>query len=1466
MIAFLLVNIRRWSRQWLWALMFFGLTVTAGAAATAPPVTINVARFERGRILKDADAALHQAPITITKYHAKLSPGGPHEYYSNGDYWWPNPNTSNGLPYVRRDGLSNPNNFNEDRECIRRLRDAVTALGAAYKITGKDRYVKKAVELLRVFFLDPKTRMNPNLRYAQAVPGVAEGRSYGIIDTLHLIGVPKAIEAMDRSPAFPPVVLDGLKEWFAEYAHWMRTSKNGLKEANAKNNHSVAYWLQIAVFARFIGDSHLLDECRQRFKEDFVPKQMAANGSFPRELARTKPYGYSIFQLDNMATLCQVLSTPKDDLWTFTLPDGRGMRKAMEFLYPYLADKSKWPYRHDVQVWNSWPAQEPSLLFAGLAYHDQKYIDLWKRLRMPTNQEVRRNMAIRQPILWLNDSGHASDDLGSRTSSAPRIQGPDALGVGRKHPFLSHSADPSYTMSAQSLGVNTTSFDRAFADEGVAGLLRRAGIGRVRLGGSGADVFNWASKTVPLTWPRFMSTLARAKAAPVITVNYGLLKVGGIPGTQAAANWMSNALALPNYSDSTALWIIGNEEYGAWEPDQHQNPHVPQAYAANALRYLEAIHAVDPNAKVGVPITISRSISPGTGTWVPDANLWNTTVLSEGSKQIDFIDFHWYPVFGAPVMSNAQIFQTVRRIPVAMKYLDQLVDRYDPGIFVSVSESNISEAEIVYNAQPVAALYAAATALTFLSHGASDYMWWQVHNSDNMDGDFGFLSNGTGRPGPSLSRLAAPAAIHARNITVASAAGFHYGHQFTIGSGENVESRKITALPGSTQLSAASAASSSNIYVKTTGPYTMVGSDTNYQELFAPGARIVIGTGADAQSDTVVSVGTGSARDSLVAPSPKRSSTIYLTGVATDGQKTPIFVPTGIVAGARLTIGSGSTAETATVKAVGESSSLGTTLVAPAKRGATRIYVASVTNTRTGVANYVGDPIVIGSGSGQEVDKIASVGTSAGAPTTLVRAAASGATELRIANAGYGFSGSSFWPGNKAIIGTGASREIDTISSVGAQAAPTTLSAAIIPGSSTIHVASVKGFAPGDDVAVGFGFGRGRSRQIDTVSQVGTAGATGTGVTLTAPLKQAHGSGTVVQDLGAVIHLSSGLMHAQDAGAPAQDIGTGIALAAPLSKSHAIGTRTIDAGTGIVLAAPLRYAHLSGETVSTPGTGIRLATPLRAGHASGETVTSEGITLTPALSRAFPVGAPIKELGLKEPPLDTPMPAFWGFLLASKLTTPESRLSVLPSPEPAIIAFQSFLANRSETVMLINTDDTAPATISLAGLPGGSGAALRTYSYSLEEPVLDPAVVPGSAKVGTARSGLVLAPESILVISGRATGDIPPRLSLHSIQPIAVSGKVRIEHVPKSGVMDVTVRVSPEIHGAPECTLAPSERVALSPGRNHGMWTATIGRKSKLPITCKAMDSYGNVYRAFLRGRRLGSFPVNRETAQSFGK
>ena len=374
---------------------------SAVTAAAATQAAWSLAPDDRERILQAAEAAFRLDPPAITQHRAKLTQGGPHDFYSNADYFWPDPTKPDGLPYVNRDGQSNPGNFSDHRMAMRQMRDAVAALAAAYRLTGDNRYAARAATLLRTFFLDPQTCMNPNFQYAQAVPGGAPGRSWGIIDGLHLIEVPPAVMAMQKSPAFPPEVLVGMKTWFHDLSNWMLTSQNGKAEAAAKNNHAVAFFLQIAVAAQFVGDAQELAECRRQFKAVFLPKQMASDGSFPAELQRTKPYGYSIFQLDNLATLCQVLSTPKDDLWNFELPDGRGLRQASAFLYPFIADKSKWPHPPDVQAWNGWPARTSGWLFTGLALHEPKYVELWRKLPEPTDTEVRRNIAITQPILWL---------------------------------------------------------------------------------------------------------------------------------------------------------------------------------------------------------------------------------------------------------------------------------------------------------------------------------------------------------------------------------------------------------------------------------------------------------------------------------------------------------------------------------------------------------------------------------------------------------------------------------------------------------------------------------------------------------------------------------------------------------------------------------------------------------------------------------------------------------------------------------------------------------------------------------------------------------------------------------------------------------------------------------------------------------------------------------------------------------
>jgi hypothetical protein len=272
----------------------------------------------------------------------------------------------------------------------------------------------------RAWFVDTATMMNPDLQYAQAIKGRATGRSYGIIDTIQLMEVVMGLEAMEGSKAMDAALLEKIKDWFSRYLHWLTTHPYGVTEMNALNNHSTCWAMQVAAFARFTGDRQLMDLCRERYKTVLLPRQMAPDGSFPLEIRRTKPYGYSLFNLDAMATICVLLSTPGDDLWHYQADSGKSIRNGIGYLYPFIADKGKWPYPHDIMIWDQWPVAQPALLFGAYAFGDRDWFATWRRLdHDPQNAEVVRNLPVRHPLIWLARAGArgASADGGSHGGS-----------------------------------------------------------------------------------------------------------------------------------------------------------------------------------------------------------------------------------------------------------------------------------------------------------------------------------------------------------------------------------------------------------------------------------------------------------------------------------------------------------------------------------------------------------------------------------------------------------------------------------------------------------------------------------------------------------------------------------------------------------------------------------------------------------------------------------------------------------------------------------------------------------------------------------------------------------------------------------------------------------------------------------------------------------------------------------------
>ena len=372
-----------------------------GAFARGATPKFEVGQFDRARVLRNADKYLGDRPVTVTSAQSTRSAGGAHDFFSEGDYWWPDPKNPEGA-YVQRDGMTNPGNFVEHRKFLMKLSVQAPALTAAWKLTRDRKYADHAAAHLRAWFVDPGTRMNPNLQYAQAIHGRTSGRGTGVIDTIHLVEVARAARMLADAKALTGPDYDAVKSWFAEYATWMTTSKNGTEERDTKNNHATCWLMQVAAFASLTDDKRLMAYCAERYRTVIVPGQIAPDGSLPLEMARTKPYGYCLFNLEALATLCQIISDSGDDIWNFATPDGRGIAKAIEYMFPYIRDKKTWPRPPDVMYYEQWPMRQEALLFGGMALGKPEYLEVWKKLPADSDvDEVIRNFFIRQPVLWV---------------------------------------------------------------------------------------------------------------------------------------------------------------------------------------------------------------------------------------------------------------------------------------------------------------------------------------------------------------------------------------------------------------------------------------------------------------------------------------------------------------------------------------------------------------------------------------------------------------------------------------------------------------------------------------------------------------------------------------------------------------------------------------------------------------------------------------------------------------------------------------------------------------------------------------------------------------------------------------------------------------------------------------------------------------------------------------------------------
>src|SRR5579871_480212 len=344
--------------------------VAAGAVAQSPA---------RDALLQQADRDLNAGPFSVM--HKKLAPssGDKHDYMSVGPYWWPDPTKPDGLPYIRKDGVINPDRTSAatDNDEFKKLFSAVGTLALAYRETGSEKYA------------EPATRMNPNLNFGQAVPGRNEGRGTGIIDTAGLVDLARALPWLEKSKAWSDADRAGIKQWFATYLDWLETSKNGKEEREATNNHGTWYDAQVVALALATGQDALAKKTLEAAKQKRVAAEIEPNGSMPRELERTKSFGYSTMNLRAFMELASLGDRAGVDLWNYQTADGRGIRKAVDYLAPYMDPSKQWEHEQ-IEPMNR---TELATLMrsAAIAYKEPRYETLAESAHAATN---------RMELLW----------------------------------------------------------------------------------------------------------------------------------------------------------------------------------------------------------------------------------------------------------------------------------------------------------------------------------------------------------------------------------------------------------------------------------------------------------------------------------------------------------------------------------------------------------------------------------------------------------------------------------------------------------------------------------------------------------------------------------------------------------------------------------------------------------------------------------------------------------------------------------------------------------------------------------------------------------------------------------------------------------------------------------------------------------------------------------------------------------
>ncbi len=304
-----------------------------------------IPQYESLRYYTDS-VYLNMEPLSVTKDKKRLAPSkDPRDYITLSPYWWPDPEVPGGVPYIRRDGERNPEVYEFlERVNMTVMAEAVQSLAVMYYLSNDEKYAKKCADMLRVWFLDDSTGMNPNMTYAQSVPGMVEIRGTGIIEARRIACALNAAKIIEGSESWTSEDKAEMMDWANAFRYWLEHSINGLTEFKAPNNHGLWYELTHEAVVMYCGDYDYLRKIIETHLLPRIEMQMEPDGSLPHELARTLGLHYSTFAMEAL-NLSDIIGAKLGmNLWNYKAVNGRSMMLGLEYLEPYWKSPETWPH------------------------------------------------------------------------------------------------------------------------------------------------------------------------------------------------------------------------------------------------------------------------------------------------------------------------------------------------------------------------------------------------------------------------------------------------------------------------------------------------------------------------------------------------------------------------------------------------------------------------------------------------------------------------------------------------------------------------------------------------------------------------------------------------------------------------------------------------------------------------------------------------------------------------------------------------------------------------------------------------------------------------------------------------------------------------------------------------------------------------------------------------------------------